>query len=278
MKKMHSFELMDDGSLNEIYQSVAMRFAFGTIEEKGSKSNIKQLHPFVKCRDFLGDAMWATHFKKSYQIFGFKFDGTKEKVQLTKTVMLIEFNDEKKLEGIKRVLNHFEAAAKWKRSKLVKADKKTKSGKTVYVAIGSGCWMRSPTLISLYSLLWRLAGVGIKEEESVEDFLIRCEKVDSNDGRYLKSVKANGKTIGLKKHPFYVLTRRNKKVFVDTYKLGKNSQSGEVHNYHGVLGVTNRAVQVKNGQIKPTSFINDWAGNLVDIAKSGKENANAKKE
>lgn len=259
---MYNVKLMKDGSLCEIYQNIEMRFALAEI--KGE--NVKQLHPFVRCRDFLGDTLWATHFKKYYKIYGFEFDGSNKTVQLDTTCMLIEFEDEEKLNNIVRVLHHFELNAKWKRSKLSKLDIKN-NDKQVWLVIGSACWMRSPTLVSLYSMLWRLAGIGINEGESVEDFLLRCETSDTNDGRYLKQTRKISEELNLVKHPFYTITRRSYRVFKNAYKYGDSATTSEIHNYHGPIGLMNKVKAHAQGKLDANKFINTWAKNFLDVAK-----------
>lgn len=261
----YKIQLAKDQSLGEIYQSVSMRFAFAKIEKQKETTLVKQLHPFVKCRDFLGDAMWSTKFKKSYGIYSFRFDGSKESVQLNKTVMLIEYKDIEAVKQNIKVLHHFEKSARWRKTSLVDIKTNNSNGIPIVLAVGSPVWMRSPALISLYTMLHRLAGIGIKEEETVDDFIIRCSKVNTNDGKYIKLILTKGKEMGLKRNPIYSIMRRSKVIFENAYEFGENAQSHHIHHKHGILNLMKNTTAYKGNNLNVEIFANKWAKNFVDL-------------
>ena len=265
-------KLVEDAKLNEIYQSVAMRFAFANLRKSGDSYKVKQLHPFVKCRDFLGDAMWASKFRKPYKIYGFSFDGTKQRVQLGKTVMLIEYSKIDRVKNNLRVLNYFESKVRWKPSKLI--DIKVKSKTPVTLAIGSGMWMKSPALISLYTLLWRLSGIGIKEHENVDEFIQRCSKLKGNDGTYLSYILNTSKKLGIVGCPIFMVMKRWGVIFQDTYKYGEKAYNYDVHENHGIKSLfrlANEGKVYKNFDMEKFPYF--WAKNLVSVVEKEKNNA-----
>lgn len=74
--------------LSEIMQSLDMKMAFVKRQWDGSYTNI---HPFVKCRDFLGDALHAVQDKKKVSIYNFCFDGTKKSMYKRKLMLAVQF-------------------------------------------------------------------------------------------------------------------------------------------------------------------------------------------
>lgn len=79
-------------SLAEESQQLAVRFAF-TQPDFG---RVTLLHPFVKCRDFLGDMVYANKHKKKVAIYGFTAPETTDLTQWTN--LAIEFGTDELFE------------------------------------------------------------------------------------------------------------------------------------------------------------------------------------
>ncbi len=186
-------------SLNEIYQQTGMLFAFVSSPEKGSKV----CHEWVKCRDFLHDAVRAQITNTPCAIYGFTFNSsTNPNIDLKKMRMLISKDGlkednvagfKKKMEAGLALVNHFESHAKVSLSKLEEVDPKGSNKKEVYSFVGPQMWMTSPFLISMYTFLIRL---GDKEivfkdgDELVQKFKglndeHKGGKIQDNDANYL---------------------------------------------------------------------------------------------
>jgi hypothetical protein len=252
--------------LNEIYQSVAMRFAFCDIIVEDENIVIEQLHDYVKCRDFLIDAMWATATGKKSQIYGFTFDGAVKKVNMKKVQMLISYpvdNSEAQLSNNLKVLHFFEKRFKWLPSKIAKVNDST------YLLVGSPSWMYSPALISLYTLLWRLAGSPepLKEGENIPEFLLRCTKVSTNDGRYLKQIFDSAATLSIK-DPIGMVMKSRREVFEDPLFVERTDLAiGTIHNDGGIVSLFLHATCLKesnNDRLAEASMYL-WAKKLVAL-------------
>lgn len=271
----HAVTLNNNGGLCEIYQSVGIKFAFCEVEKKPktSKMGISQLHPWIKCRDFLGDALFATYNKCSYDIYGFNFDGTAKMVPTNLTYLLVQHTNKEDLERNLKVLHHFEKKVKWKKTKLI--DLNTKAGTNpVFLLVSSKRWVSSTVLISLYTMLWRLAGaegekhLGIKEDETVDAFVDRCSSMAGNDGNYLKQIKGVKDTLGMSEHPFYTVMRHNRAIFKDSYVYQKRDIPGRVHNNNGILTIVNMAKQLYDSTSAPTGqYADQTARNLAKFMK-----------
>jgi hypothetical protein len=75
-------------SLAEEPQQLGVRFAF----YNNVGRHVEPVHPFVKCRDFLGDMVYANYHKKKVSIYGFTAPETTEFSQWTS--LLIEFDNQ----------------------------------------------------------------------------------------------------------------------------------------------------------------------------------------
>lgn len=270
----HEVTLDSRGGLAEIYQDVNIKFAFCEVDkQKSGKMKISQMHPWIKCRDFLGDALFATYHKCSYGIYGFNWDGTKQTVPTKLTYLLIQHGDKAQLESVVKVINQLEKKVRWKRTKLI--DLETKAGSTpVFLAVASGKWVSSSALISLYTMLWRLCVRDFKDDETVDTFLDRCASAGGNDGSYLKSIVAAQKAMGLKEHLFYTIMRYNKVVFNGSYEYQPQDNPNRVHNNNGILTLATLTRSFFDSGNEPTAnYANKTASRLASIIKKKMEKA-----
>jgi hypothetical protein len=189
--------------LIEAYQQTEFRFSFAGPPDKNGI--FKQCHVWTKCRDFLPDAVRATIINKTFSIYGFNFNPNNNPVLDLDTMRMLvyksdlksanetEFED-KMFFGI-NLLNHYERIMKINPSVLYRT-KENYNNKPVYLFVGNGEWMRSPFLISLYTLLIRLGDKKIvfKDNQELMDrykVLIAKHtsgKIYDNDIGYLNSM------------------------------------------------------------------------------------------
>lgn len=77
-----------NANLAEIGQTLDVKFAWAVRKRDGSYTNNM---PFVKCRDFLGDSLWAEETGQTKSIYGFSFDPKKQKISKRNTMLMIKF-------------------------------------------------------------------------------------------------------------------------------------------------------------------------------------------
>jgi len=143
--------------LGEIYQAIETKFAFISSEKDGNF----QCCPLVKCRDFLGDAIFAQHAKKKICIYGFSYDPQKDqKICTHQTRILIQFpknTTKDQLNFISRLLNCLESKTVFRgRTKWFPV--KDRNGNILdktYLFTGPSLWTSHPITISLYTLILR---------------------------------------------------------------------------------------------------------------------------
>ena len=189
-------------SLNEDYQSTGIKFSFVTSPEDG----LLQCHEWVKCRDFMPDAVKALITKTTFSIYGFVYDPNKNpaidlskiRVIVSKQNMLPEAAElfHAQMKSALKLLNHYERFAGTSLSRLEKVTLDKPNGyDTVFMFVGPKMWLTSPILISMYTFLIRLGDKQIKFRgrkeliAALKDLNERSKRggLSDNDARYLGS-------------------------------------------------------------------------------------------
>ncbi len=199
-------------NLAEIYQESGLRFALAGEDEKG---NILQAHPWVKCRDFLHDALRAQLTKSKASVYGFHFDYNNADfpdISTDKTLLLISqkflAGAEKKLfrhrlsKALRMIHKYEEMEGIERKSTIKKVSSKNCKGlqnyKQVWLFEGSNYWISRPYMISLLTFLLRL-GKHIPERkklsnDGVYEYIInrnKSKETVSNDVRYTRQCAKN---------------------------------------------------------------------------------------
>ena len=83
--------------LAEIPQTLPMKMAICKKNRAGKFTNV---HPFVQCRDFMGDVLWANEQKRHANIYGFSYNGkTKAQLPVTSFHIAIKFPERVNLDN-----------------------------------------------------------------------------------------------------------------------------------------------------------------------------------
>lgn len=194
------FKTYPNTNYAEEYQVTGFHYAFMSADNK-------MCHHWVKCRDFLQDALRNQLTGRSDSIYGFKYVPDKDpKVETKTTLMLVkriptpttdaaktEFDN--MMKSALALVNHYEKAHKLTpRSKLIRA-KNDGNDQYVYLFKGPGIWSQGAVMIAIYTFLIRLGYFLPKfknEEELMKEYTrIINDKSQSNDTRYLKTVYKN---------------------------------------------------------------------------------------
>ena len=186
-------------SLSEIYQQTGMCFAFVTSPSEGRRV----CHEWVKCRDFLHDAVRVQLTKKPCVVFGFTFNtGVNPPIDLKKMRMLVTKHDmnangidsfRHKMANALELVNHFEKVAKVSLTKLEEVDASGSGKPAVFLFTGSSMWMSSPFLVSMYTFLIRLGdkelvfktAKDLKEKFKNLNDRSKAGELNDNDASYL---------------------------------------------------------------------------------------------
>jgi len=211
----------------------------------------KMCHHWIKCRDFLQDALRNQLTGRKDAIYGFNYDpATDPKCDTKTTRMLVKrlpnpANDKAKTEfdemakAALNLVNYYEKKHKlMPRSKLIKA-KSSGGADYVYLFQGPGEWSQGAVMIALYTFLIRIGFFKpkFKDEASLMKEYERIIKdpSGSNDTKYLKTVYKN-------LNP--ALEHRGKHMFKKPgHKKGDkvlfhDSDMGSFHHHSGIVSLS----------------------------------------
>ncbi len=226
-----------DGPVQYLSQGVIGNCEFSFISEDN-----RQISPFFFCKDYLQDAVMGQVRKKKVCQYGYVFDpAVHPPVYLKKTRLLLTNSKDKtmpeKIEACLDFINQFEKKLGINKTKTVVSRCKDPAKKYalcgVWLFEGSNRWMRSPVMISLYSLLLRV-GLGHKLGED-------CMKTisDIQDGK-TKAYYAEVDTHYVKKAKSgidRILATGDREIFGSKYEPNyKNDISSSIlHNNLGIV-------------------------------------------
>lgn len=224
IKFKETVDVKKDKALAEIYQNLSTKFAFVDKDNNGVYTNA---HPFVQCRDFLGDALLAQKEKKRKSIYGFTFDGKTQHFLEDKTRLVILLPNATTLENtlnnlgmLHELENIVGGICKTKISRI-------KDNPSMLMVVGSNFWLKSIFNISLYSYLIKCLGYSLNHNQNIFENML--EIPGNNEYKYAKQTYPNIMKILPK------LKNVNKKLPSVSGWLKNNNDIYTIHNYSGFV-------------------------------------------
>jgi len=248
--------------LCEISQQIGMYYAFLSPDNK-------QCHQWIKCRDFLHDAL--RNGEKEGEIFGFSYDPRENpSLDIEKMKMMVKRDpnkneknaEENTLNIMKSALSILQCVEKANGIEPLSELYCTSKDKNIYVFESAQDWMESTFMISLYTFIIRLGAKeikfrGIKKLDSELKKLYEKSKSSrsrDNDIKYLGSV-----------YPFFfkIIEKRKELRYINDKgeKFMSNKSVGLFHNNSGVVSLSDKADKNKNKGVN-----NNNLEELVDLA------------
>lgn len=230
------------GSYAEIFQNKNVKFSCAIEQKDGT---IKELHtPFV-CRDFLAEVLYGEKFNKRAAIYGFCFDGTKEKWE-ERPHLLVRYTDISLFEKHLNLLHYYEEIMGLEPSELHKTDKKY-----CVLFIGDPAWKRSCWMISFYTLLIRMMAYD-NYVDNPETAILEVSKLSGNDANYCKEL------LGVQLN---TIAKEWKKIHegadIDGRAPGTDKEVSFMHNSCGIVGLAR--------QIKQNNAQSVWVKNYKEL-------------
>jgi hypothetical protein len=241
-------------SENKIFQIYKKGLEYSLLSD-----NDHQCHPFVWCKDFIHDVIYASINKTEFKAYKFHYNpNLNPNPSLKKAKILIadskDENFSKRINNVLDFLNQFENKIKIKPSTIKKCKKAPeqyeKNG--VYLVEGDKRWINSPPMVSLYTLLIR---VGFSHTIKC-DFLETIDKIKANklqtyqkkDNYWLKAIEP-----AIEK----ILNFGDQNIFLKDMKSNypPKLKPNIVHNKLGIIGYSNDIVKKENNI---SVVIPDW--------------------
>ena len=232
------YEKKTGRTLIEIYQALGIQFAFLSSKEDG----YRQCHPWVKCRDFLHDALRSHFTKRKEIIYGFTYDAEKDPPLDTENIRLLvkriapKDPSEITREIMDSALSIVHIVEEYSGIKPLTKLYCTTNDKDIYVFEGASDWMESTFMVSLYTFFIRLGGNRIifnnKEEldSKLEEWSKKKLTDKERDLKYLKTVYP---------HLYKIIEiRKDLKLVKEDGKICFESSSiNTFHNYTGIMAL-----------------------------------------
>ena len=203
------------------------------------------------------DAVKCAFTKTSCTIYGFKFDGNKDMLDLRRMRMMVtkvglkkgepENAFVKKIISSLRLVNHYEKMAG---VSLTKAKKVYENDRPVWIFNGPTFWLKAPVLVSLYTFLIRLGDKEL-EFEGDADLVAKLEKLtkeyrkSDNDVNYLKTMYWRlGKIVANAEELLFMGEK------VDPLYFEKGVNIGTFHDRSGILNFCQGNIPTKDTKRK----------------------------
>lgn len=201
----------------------------------------EQCHPFVWCKDFLHDVVYASVNKRSFEVYKFKYDPkASPNPSLKKLKILVTNSKDKKLQNkvpdCLDFINQIESFLNMEFTNVKDCCNPPSGYEKVFLFIANKRWINSPPMLSLYSLFIR---IGFSHEIG-DNFLTTLEKIKLNvikpyqryDKKWLLEIQT-----ALDK----IFKIGDKKIFSKDIKKNYPSDMviDTVHNRMGIIGYAN---------------------------------------
>ena len=228
-------------SLNEVYSSNQWKFSF-------LAKNGEMAFQWVMCKDYLHDAIHAQIYNKQISVYGFRFTpGVNPPINLNKVQLLMMHDDNRRDWELKRaveLVHLFESYMGIKKTTLSKIAYKVDEVHTVkpaYLVEGSKIWLKSPQLLSLFTLTLRMGHLypeGTTFPTTLRDFLVDIRKTreTNNHVQIYKSILQKCKS----NSTFLYFLRSRNKIFnkeQEVYYWFPSGTETTYHNYSGIRGI-----------------------------------------
>ena len=250
-------------SLSEIYQTSKITFAFVSAPRNG----YKQCHQFVKCRDFLQDAIRTMLTGSTAKIYGFEYDKAKNPpIDLRRTRLLVKSSGTKEnvdnvILKAEKLVHHYENLLGLPLTAVTKHD-------DLYMFNGSNFWQFSPTMISFYTLLIRLAEYDftfeLYNDASLQEAFNKLTASNNNNNEisYLRSIKPFINKILANKHYIFVKAANYDSIYF------KAASISTFHNGSGIVSLctaTDKNNLYNEAYLRLQNVITDDADDIVKL-------------
>lgn len=195
--------------LDEIFQSLAVKFAFVTKQEDG---HYQQLHTPVKCRDFLGDCIWSKKTGNPVNIYNFQYKYEETPFDGDKLRLSITFPHKKELQNF--INNYYTLNVKEALYKIDRSGYWLTDDPLSVIVESSKIWQSSVWKLSLFSFYLKL--LSYKEGESL---------------KYPEDIYKEKLTPELE-HKYLMSLRKKKEVLSDSMVIA--------HNCSGFISIVNK--------------------------------------
>jgi len=253
MKKFTEFDDIYGSDLSEISQDGTLRWTFVSKKEDGS---LVAQHEWVKCRDFLGDAVMSTAWNEAIpKIYGFEFDGEDNPIDRDKTRLIMRVSSEGEakylLENIEPLNKVFKETGKGLTTVEEIESSDPLLNARYFLAEGDSVWADHPASLSFYTLLLRVATTA----SAKGDFVSLSKDYDAqscNDSSYLRPLN---RAFGSIKGFIDLMGDLDLQPFKDS--INASGESEYAHEYGGVQSLSNLILAHRSGDYEAIEHLEE---------------------
>lgn len=169
--------------LGEIMQALELKMSFAQLKPK----TVARIHDWIKCRDFLGDVIYATETGKPFGIYGFKYDpATDIPIDKNNFNLLLKFPNKKMLDAFMGNMIIINDLCKKNKKKLPVVY--NTQDELIIVLKSSKYWQLNIPLLSFYTFILKIMCVEYKDPMNWQEELPNLAPKSTERG-YIKTTK-----------------------------------------------------------------------------------------
>ena len=222
MFKLTPFNKEGQNQLTEIFQSFELKMAFARV----AGDSVDRIHPWVKCRDFLGDVIWATDTNKSKSIYGLTYDPANDlPIEKDSLTLLLKFPDTKMLDIFLKnqsILDTLE-----KNNKQPSSIFYATNDKEILLVKASPFWQQNIPMLSFYTFILKVMCVPYKEPAAWQTELCTHNK-SCPEAYYIEKM---GKNLDILYQNCYTIFKDDHHI----HGYPPETRIDTVHNYSGFV-------------------------------------------
>ena len=212
MYKLTPFTKEGQNNLTEIFQSFELKMAFARV----AGDSVDRIHHWVKCRDFLGDVIWATDTNKKKSIYGLTYNPAEDlPIEKDSLTLLLKFPNTSMLESFLKnqsILDTLEKNNKQPNSIFYNTD-----DKEILLVKASKFWQQNIPMLSFYTFILKVMCV---DYENPTNWMVELPKhyPSSPENNYIQKL---GKNLDI--------------LYTQCYKIFKTDFN--IHGYSATMGI-----------------------------------------
>jgi hypothetical protein len=222
MYKLTPFNKEGQNNLAEIFQAFELKMAFARV----AGDSIDRIHHWIKCRDFLGDIIWATDTNTKKSIYGLTYDPAEDlPIEKDSLTLLLKFPNSRMLDIFLKnqsILDTLE-----KNNEQPSSIFYTTDDKNILLVKASKFWQQNIPMLSFYTFILKVMCVPYKDHSN---WVVELPSINKAcpETRYIQSM---GKNLD-------ILYKNCYNIFKDDHNIHgypKNTKIDIVHNFSGFV-------------------------------------------
>lgn len=233
MYKLTPFNKEGQNKLMEIFQSLELKMSFARV----AGDSVDRIHHWVKCRDFLGDILWATDTNKKKSIYGLTYDPAEDlPIEKDSLTLLLKFPNTQMLESFLKnqsILDTLEKNNEQPSSIFYATD-----DKEILLVKASPFWQQNIPVLSFYTFILKVMCIPYKDPSN---WMVELLSINNScpEANYIRKM---GKNLD-------ILWKHCYNIFKDDFNIhgfDTTKNITTIHNYSGFISTCSEDIYYIN--------------------------------